>query len=280
MFPHESPEFPYDEHAMGQDELLQCTHLLIVATRSEQEQLARAATDLGLPFAERKGRTTTYFDLGAAGPGRVLALRTAEGPFSFGGSAAQAIYSRLETQAVGGMIGVGTCFGVDRATQAVGDVIVSSALVPYDNRNVLSDGLLPRFRYHRVTRHPAKASLRAMLERSRDADARDFKVHFGALLSGGSHIACRSYRDHLVSMLTKVAEDTIVGGEMEGVGLLGLSARDRPEWVVVKGISDFADEDRATDAPAHRERASYHAARFVLEALQAERSRVAQEASP
>lgn len=254
---------------------LECEHLILVVTRSEQDALRRAASDLGLPFEERRGGTTRYYDLGEAGPGRVLALRTREGPFSFGGSAAQAIYSRIETRAVGGVIAVGMGFGVDRSKQNLGDVLVSSALIPYDNRNVISEAMLPRFRYHRVERHPAKASLRAMLERAPAAD--DYRVHIGAMLTGASHLACRAYRDHLVSALGKTAGDTILGGEMEGVGLLGLSSADDPEWILAKGICDFADEQRDADAPVTRERACYESARFVLGALVAERARSEEE---
>ena len=31
---------------------------------------------------------------------------------------------------------------------------------------------------------------------------------------------------------------------MEGVGLVSVSSPEDPAWIVVKGISDFADEDR------------------------------------
>ena len=36
----------------------------------------------------------------------------------------------------------------------------------------------------------------------------------------------------------------VVGGEMEGIGPISNCPKDRPNWVVVKGIFDFADEDR------------------------------------
>ena len=38
-------------------------------------------------------------------------------------------------------------------------------------------------------------------------------------------------------------EAPIVGGEMEGIGLLGLS--ETPVWCIVKGVSDFAEIGRA-----------------------------------
>lgn len=252
---------------------LRCQHLLLVATQTEEEELGRAAKDLGLPFEECAGRTVTYRDLGPKGPGRILALRTEMGPLGYGGSAAQAIYSKNETEAVGGVISVGMCFGVDRTKQSLGDIIISSSLLPYDNRDVKAHGRLPQEDFSRVRRHPAKESLRAMLERSKESQERDFTVHVGAILSGGARIHCGAYRDHLVNMLSKAAEDTIVGGEMEGIGLLSLSPLENPGWIVVKGICDFADEQRGGDVKSGRKRACYNSARFVLEALAAERMR-------
>ena len=51
---------------------------------------------------------------------------------------------------------------------------------------------------------------------------------------------------------------------MEGVGLLSTASSD-VQWIVVKGISDVADEVRT--AEADRQRACGNAATFVLGAL-------------
>jgi adenosylhomocysteine nucleosidase len=63
-------------------------------------------------------------------------------------------------------------------------------------------------------------------------------------------------------------EDGIIGGEMEGVGLLAAStAMDDPIWCVVKGISDFADENRDAVINTNRPMACRNSAQFVLSAL-------------
>jgi adenosylhomocysteine nucleosidase len=54
---------------------------------------------------------------------------------------------------------------------------------------------------------------------------------------------------------------------MEGVGLLSLSPANDPAWIVVKGISDFADEDRDAVIEGNRPLACGNAADFVLDAL-------------
>lgn len=251
-----------------------CAYLLLVATETEERTLRNVASEFGLTCTERQGRAGTYLDLGEVGIGRVLALRTEMGPFGYGGSAAQAIYARTETVARSGVISMGMCFGVRRETQAMADVVIASSLVPYDDRDVESDGGLPVVSYGRVKRRPAKAGLKEMLERARDAQARGFKVHVGAVLTGGARIRCRAYRDHLLEKLKKTAADPIVGGEMEGAGLLGLSPPEDPQWILVKGICDFADEQRKEEIGKSRAQACDNAIRFTLEALRYERTMV------
>jgi adenosylhomocysteine nucleosidase len=57
---------------------------------------------------------------------------------------------------------------------------------------------------------------------------------------------CASWRVHREFQRKTIppGRDRIIGGDMEGLGLLSVSPADKPLWAVVKGISDFADEDR------------------------------------
>src|SRR5437660_1581192 len=73
----------------------------------------------------------------------------------------------------------------------------------------------------------------------------DFAVHVGAMLSGAARIHCGRFRDELYGTVPH-GNEPIVGGEMEGVGLLAAAVKvDDPAWCVVKGICDFADELRS-----------------------------------
>jgi adenosylhomocysteine nucleosidase len=68
----------------------------------------------------------------------------------------------------------------------------------------------------------------------------------------------------------------VVGGDMEGIGLLASSDETESRWIIVKGISDFADEARDDVIRETRPKACYNAARFVLSALLAEEALRAQ----
>lgn len=249
------------------DPIPTCDILIFVATRSEERALIAAAHERGVRVEPRDGALGPFYWFGHVGPNRVVAVRTAMGPLGYRGSGARAVHYVSATQATGA-ISVGMAFGCDPGSQELGDVIVGTQIVPYDNRDVRSDDTgAPVVDYARVRRRRAKNSLVRMMERGAQQQQRQ-RVHFGALLSGAARIHCAAYRDHLRDAVPQQG-DRIVGGEMEGVGLLSASDPNDPNWIVVKAICDFADEQRDDVIEDWRSAASTQAATFVLGALAA-----------
>jgi adenosylhomocysteine nucleosidase len=162
-------------------------------------------------------------------------------------------------------------FGIDPRNQRPGDVLVSTSLIPYDNRDIRAapdgrEGYVVD--YSQANRQPARPSLINLFLREKKRGGHAFGIHIGAILSGAARIHCGHFRDELVR-LVPAGEDPIVGGEMEGVGLLAASsAVDDPIWCVVKGVSDFADEDRNRVIGENRPIACRNAAEFVLSSLE------------
>jgi adenosylhomocysteine nucleosidase len=168
------------------------------------------------------------------------------------------------TQATG-VISVGMAFGCDPTRQSLGDVLVGTQLVPYDNRDIrLVDGQVTTT-YDRVRRRRAKPSLLRLMEEHTKRPGAP-RAHFGALLSGAARIHCAGFRDKLRAAVPQKGEP-VIGGEMVGVGLLTASDPHDPNWLVVKGISDFGDEERDAIIERTRAPACLAAARFVLGAL-------------
>ncbi|SKA90260.1 adenosylhomocysteine nucleosidase [Prosthecobacter debontii] len=243
-----------------------CDVLLFVATTSEKEKLKEAAKNLGLSFRRLKGAYFRYYDLGPVGSyPRVLAVQTEMGTFSRGGSAARALMAVAETRATA-MISVGMAFGVDRRRQQHGDVLVSRSLLTYDNRKVSSGFWSSQIDYSEAKPFPAKESLLRLFGILAERDEWKSRVKFGPILTGGAKIHCAKYRDHLVKHLSQDA-DPVIGGEMEGAGFLAASDPAEPAWIVVKGISDFADKKRDREVQLWRNYACENAAKFVLTAL-------------
>lgn len=253
---------------------LKCDVLLFFATRTEREQLERGARELGLQFEERNdARVGTYFTLGTIGPNRVRAAKTRMGPFFHQGSASQAILLRAASSATS-IIQLGMAFGIDRNAQKHGDVLVSTWVFPYDYRIIDHvpgrEGQKESYvvDYRETNRFYPKKSLLNLLERERAEGSHGFTAHVGGILSGGSRIFSQVYLRELLRAVTGgEGPGGYVGGEMEGVGLLAASKKAKPVWVVVKGISDFADDQRNAEIEAMRPVACLNAVRFVLAAL-------------
>jgi len=256
----------------------QCSLLILLATQAEEDGLTEAAQACGLGFEKRNhpelGR---YFWFGRVGAEIVIASRpwresgrAVMGPHGRLGTAARGINLRNKTETQG-IIQLGMAFGVDYIKQRLGDVVVSRSLIPYDDRTIASDPDNPngyRTDYGQALAQPARRSLVDLFEAEAERNQRSFNVHIGAILSGSARIHSRKFRDELVFGVPHDPEE-IVGGEMEGVGLLAAStAADKPIWCVVKGISDFGDENRGMVIDQGRVLACRNAAEFVLAALQ------------
>jgi adenosylhomocysteine nucleosidase len=263
----------------------QCSLLLFAATPTEEKALEEAARSRNLAFEKIKdSRLGEYHWMGAVGNATVIAVRPAreQGQIVMGalgrlGSAAKSIRFREATGAQG-IVQLGMAFGIDPQRQKPGDVLASSSLIPYDNRTVRS---VPRswlqrllriepnyiVEYSNAKRQLARASLVELFRREQERGAHSFDIYIGAILSGAARIHSRRFRDELIRSVP-AGDGLIVGGEMEGVGLIAASfTADDPIWCVVKGISDFADEDRDTVIEEHRPLACRNAAEFVLSAL-------------
>jgi adenosylhomocysteine nucleosidase len=249
--------------------------VLVVATSTEQHELEAAAKDQGFTFNVQPGRAGEYFQLGQVGTNRVVAMRVSMGAFSPDGAAARCIQARAETQATT-IILVGTAFGVAPARQEIANVIVSESVFLYDDREVIDDEQ-SESRYKVV--HPPTARkvasptwidrFQRLAEQGAGGHASE-KIELGIVLSGGARIESAAYRDELVAGLPQM-DQPIVGGEMEGMGAISAALSTDPTdpgWIIVKGISDFADAQSRSKIVETRGEAARASARAVLRVLQ------------
>jgi tetratricopeptide (TPR) repeat protein len=89
------------------------------------------------------------------------------------------------------------------------------------------------------------------------------KVRFGALLTGDKLIDNIDYCDRLSNL-----ESEAIGGEMEGAGLYVACQHNKVDWILVKGICDWADGNKSQDKESRQKTAANNAAEFVLHCLQ------------
>jgi nucleoside phosphorylase len=174
-------------------------------------------------------------------------------------------------------VSVGMAFGVDRAVQQPGEILVSERLFPYDDRTTtdvapwrarMAQWLgLPAWQdeYTDRDRTPIRASNELLALFRRAADARsDLRVSFGTFATGSARVQSRAFRDHVLEQAMRCGAGPIIGGDMEALALLTLPER---RWAVVKAIGDFADGGQASDVARNRALACARAAQFVLGAI-------------
>ncbi len=279
--------------------------LLVTATPTEHRELRDAARAMGLPFDKRQGRLGIYYHLGQVGNDRVASIQVKMGAFGSEGSAARCIQARAETHATT-LILMGTAFGVDHSQQRIGDVLVAESVFLYDDRHAIDAEeksrvgsaleaigkhvdvatserwkLARRFRAFMGPGYEIefpsarrRASLtwvtrfrRTAYEFTRMGEPE--RVIVGTLLSGGARIESARFRDDLIARIPAM-DPPIVGGEMEAVGAVSAATSgntDEPGWIVVKGISDFADAPSRARIEENRNGAARSAARVVLRTL-------------
>lgn len=252
--------------------------VLVTATPTEHEQLEQAAKELGTDFAKLSGRYGPYFRLGLVGTNRVVAIRVSMGAFSPDGAAARCIQARAETQATT-IVLLGTAFGIAPERQHIGDVIVSESVFLYDDRTVVdaADGSHVAGKYEvRYAPSARKTASRTWHDRFRrlgEVYMRDGiaeRVDVGVILSGGARIESAAFRDELLASLPSI-DPPVVGGEMEGMGAVSAALATDPKdpgWIVVKGISDFADAPSRSKIRDTRALAAQASAMAVLRVLQ------------
>lgn len=261
-----------------------CSLLLFVAMSAEEVALKDQAAQLGLEFRKDPALTSHFrqrglrddaWTMGTIGGETVVAVGCSRirgnpvmGPHGRLGSAARGMRYLAATGAQG-IIQVGMAFGIIRGGQALGDVVVSTSLIPYDKRDVKPSSREPGYvnDYSAAELEPARGALVERCLREKERTKFSFNVHVGAMLSGAARIHCERFRDELCNTAPH-GNERIVGGEMEGVGLLAAAVKaDDPVWCVVKGISDFADERRDEDIQTGQALAPRNAALFVLSSL-------------
>ena len=260
------------------ERILQVDVLLVCATRTEFEQLEEAANIRELKWEALRGSAGTYYQLGRVGGDRVSVLRLSSmGSYSPNGSAFACFRARAETGATS-VIGVGTAFGIDETAQSIADVLVSTSLFLYEDCRVRDDPSTGVVRHEPLKEARVDASehlvarFRSLKNRGwRPSTGTDCEIHFGRVLAGSKLIESATFRDELLKNRAPRADDPIVGGEMEAAGIAA-ACRPPGEWIIVKGICDYATAESRLRVPQTRTLAARAAADCVLDALAIPRS--------
>lgn len=162
------------------------------------------------------------------------------------------------------IISAGICAGLVPSKQKIGDIAVSTALRDYEAQRVGSGGFFDRLlgRETIIPRGPRPDAGPLLLDRARHCYSQwgGAKVHFGIFLSGDKLVDSQKFRKAVLKI-----EPEAVALEMEGAGISAVAARQLKEWIIVKGICDFA----ASKTKDHQEIAAENAFAFLTGMIKA-----------
>ncbi len=154
---------------------------------------------------------------------------------------------------------LGIAFGIDDTKQKIGDVLISEAILPYNSRRVGKNETIPRA--------AATSASQTILNRFKNLRTWEHFVNekdkseliCGHILSGEELIDNKEHRDELIQAFPNAK-----GGEMEGAGIV--SACDgKLQWIIVKGICDFADGNKGQNKEDNQKIAANAAISACLE---------------
>ncbi|WP_413998670.1 hypothetical protein ACMDB5_12910 [Flavobacterium sp. W1B] len=153
---------------------------------------------------------------------------------------------------------IGIAFGVDDKEQKVGDVLVASSIIPYDFKKITNE--------KSTIRAQAIPTSTILINKFKNArgwdyplDSRKANKIIAPVFSGEELINSITRRDELTSFNGQAK-----GGEMEGVGLYA-AANGQTEWILVKGICDFADGNKDKNKDENQKIAMLSATSLCLE---------------
>jgi len=235
--------------------------LIITATKVESSAVLDAFKKAtGKEATSQSIRSRVYFDFGMVNGARIFMTKCEMGSNSLGASQ-QAVAKGIDALKPSAVIMVGIAFGVDEEKQAIGEILVSQQLQLYDLQKVGT-----RQKKSNIILRGDKPHASTWLFNHFDSADQTWKganVHFGLVLSGEKLVDNFDYREQL-----KGFGPEAIGGEMEGAGLYVSCQDKKVDWIVVKGICDWADGKKAEDKKERQKTAAENSVAFLLHALQ------------
>ena len=236
--------------------------LLVTATDTETKILHQNFTYFKSAILKLHHASSTYF-IAKFGLYAVVHVQSKMGSIS-SGATINTVSSAIGLFNPDITIMPGICFGIDEEKQSIGDLIIAEGIQPYNFKRVSKNSTQIRagsIQASSILSNRIRNILTWEYINNEGTQAK--KIH-GILLSGEELIDNRAYRDELVSTFPLAK-----GGDMEGVGIHS-ACNGNCEWILIKGICDFADGNKSIDKKKRQEIAMCSAVSLCLELFNSE----------
>jgi nucleoside phosphorylase/tetratricopeptide (TPR) repeat protein len=228
--------------------------LIVTATKVEAEEVMNQFSQAsGVECKPCFGDRKSYIDLGILGGVDLFMTRSEMGSVTPGGSLTTVMEAVRELSPVA-VVMVGICFGAKPDKHQIGDILVSKQIHVYEPQKVTSEG--------QVSRGDTATASEDLLDKFGNGHLfwKGTPVHFGLMLSGEKLVNDPDFLKKLIA-----CEPEAIGGEMEGAGLYSAARHHGVDWIIVKGICDWADGNKND---LHQQTAARNAAAFVCHVIE------------
>lgn len=238
----------------ARDKVTETPNILLITVNKIETQavLEVMLKTTGSMWQRRHIGGKTYYDLGFIGGASVSLVQSEMGSATPGG-AILTVRQAIDDLRPCAVIMTGVAFGMRPDKQKLGNILVATHMMSYEPGKI-KDSFLPR-----GVRVNVSTALLVKF-RSGDLDWKGATVHFGLILSGEKLVNDLEFRQWLCTV-----EPEAIGGEMEGAGLYAAASDARVDWILIKGICDWADGNKDDLA---QPMAARNTAEFVLHVLQ------------
>jgi len=234
--------------------------LIVTVTRTESRAvLTSFAKSTGKPARPVKVCAFMYTHLVLLGEFDVYLSLSEMGTGGLAGSQ-ETIRRSIEDLHPAAVLMVGIAFGKDSTRQAIGDVLVSRQIAIYEPQRLSPDhSVTPRG--DKVPVSPSLLNWTRISELTWPSETGG-AIRTGLVLSGEKLVDEVGYRNRLLAL-----EPEAIGGEMEGAGLFVAGQTAGVDWILIKGICDWADGHKDENKDAYQEKAAASAAEFTVHTL-------------
>jgi nucleoside phosphorylase len=148
---------------------------------------------------------------------------------------------------------VGIAFGRDcenalEPCQHIGDVLISKKIADYDSGKIKADRLQPDGYIAEAGRFLFAAFKKYAKSWAYSVNGTPARCHLGTVLSGDKVVDDSTFKKNLFEAYPRA-----IGGEMEGRGAYSACRRKNlNEWIIVKGICDWADGTKSVNKEARQ----------------------------
>jgi len=143
----------------------------------------------------------------------------------------------------------------------IGDMVISTDAVHHDMDATLFGDLIGQVPRMAVRYFPADEELVAKAKAANEKANPDIKTFTGRIATGDQFVASKEVKDRIVNNFGAYCT------EMEGAGIAHAAYLNNISYVIVRAISDKADNSATMDYPEFEKQAIVHSVRLVKELL-------------